>query len=303
LSSAVAAAAVGLAAARKKAFAGGFSLWPDAKLAEEELLRAHVEQRIAAGAATAADRAAHAAVVARLAVQGHTRAVAAAGKEIALLLASPDIADLGRAFLVGMRVRPHVLALHANPVRVAAAAEAKRRRDRAVSRAVNEIVTYIAEDANNQSSATSSRSKRPASPRILFVGSWLADKKRRRSRNAFPVAKLLEALSRRILLVYVGEHQSTSLCALCSSQNTYLAKINGQRHNGSVRCSAKACPGRGRLVNRDVGAAVTLGNRFVARVLLGGELGACVRACCVLYVWRASVIWGGNSIIGALFDY
>jgi hypothetical protein len=153
--------------------------------------------------------------------------------------------------------------------RLQALQERKRRKRRLMDRAVHEVVQFCRAVALGAEPPPP-----PDSPLhrlvVVYVGDWMLSKQ---SAGAFAKKEFLRKLARHAIVIVTSEHNTTKKCGICSSDMAHPTKPNGKRHNGTVFCSNPSCTSVGRLLHRDVAAAVKLVDRTICGFFMGGQLG------------------------------
>ena len=145
--------------------------------------------------------------------------------------------------------------------------DALRHRMRALQLAANEIVSFCA--SAHQLDGIFYR------PPVLLIGNHATD---RRARHTFSFKRLLELLSKTMIVIVCDEYRTTALCHFCGSGQQHPRKVNKQHHKGTVQCTDVHCPAGGRFKNRDGAAGCNIDGRFVYRFLVGGDLGGFSRS-------------------------
>ena len=199
-------------------------------------------------------------------------AVTVAGNEIRQLVSgrAPMRADVLKALKVAVDIAPVVIEQFYRPSRLAAMIRVRRRMERVYDKTVHQVLQFICTNLNVVTgSAPPGAARRP----VLLIGDWATSKKRI---NKFAFQRLIDRLAKKAIIVKgVNEHCTTRLCAMCGTTVLYpLKQGSKEMHNGTVYCPNTACPLRHSFLNRDVAAASNIVNRFLADMLMGGNLGA-----------------------------
>jgi hypothetical protein len=182
---------------------------------------------------------------------------------------APERTAIFEALKVAMEISPTVIEQFYRPSRVAARIRLRRRTERVYDKTVHQLLQFITPGSSGDTgSASPGAARRP----VLLIGDWATSKKRIKK---FAFQRLIERLAKKAIIVEVDEHCTTRLCAMCGTTVLYpLKQGSKETHNGTVYCPNTACPLRHSFLNRDVAAASNIVNRFLADMLMGGNLGA-----------------------------
>jgi hypothetical protein len=257
LSGGVVAAALGKKEREEKMFATGHRIWPNKFYAARVATRHSL---------TAAELRA-------LEVQEKLRWMQTKGAELKATLADARLAPAARAWhglAIVAQSMDTAAELHFDEPRVALDAESKRRRKRLMSKTVRDVVQFLGGSMH--------RRTQDAVPTLL-MGQWAMD----HASRGFAMKEFIKTLAKHVIVIVANENRTTISCTWCGSVVQHPAKgggnVVGSRaeknglFRGTVYCTERGCPGRGRLFGRDTAAAINIAGRFGYEFILGGELG------------------------------